>query len=181
VVLSIGAFGWGIVTYARMDDLEDQNAMLSADATAQALVAAEAGAERDALSEAVESQEAVLQIALQPDARSTQLAGTAMAPDASGSCVWSLSTGSGALVARGLPPTTGNHAYVMWIVYENEWLDAGHFTVGDDGEARLVMTRWGRGGNEDLGDFGGFAVTLEPMSGTPDGHGETVMTSAPAE
>jgi hypothetical protein len=64
----------------------------------------------------------------------------------------------------------------MWIVYERKWLEAGDFTVDDDGEGRLVMDTWG-GDGDDWGAFEGFAVTIEPASGATAGHGETIMRS----
>ena len=64
----------------------------------------------------------------------------------------------------------------MWIVYENHWLDAGHFAVDDGGQGRLLMTEWGRGGNDAWGEFEGFAVTVEAAGSVR--RGDTVMASA---
>jgi hypothetical protein len=178
VVLGIGAMSWGVITQVRVNDLEDRNAALSADATAQSGQFGEALATQAQLSQTIETQDAVLEIVMQPDAQRTEMIGTDKAPSAGGRCVWSGTLSSGALIVAGLPAAPDS-VYTMWIVYENEWLDAGRFTVDDEGEGRLLMTRWGRGDNDDLGEFGGFAVTVAPSSAAPSARGETVMVSAP--
>jgi hypothetical protein len=178
VALGIGAMSWGAITQVRVNDLEDRNAAISAGATAQSEDFGQTLATQAQLSQTIETQDAVLEIVMQPDVQRTELVGTANAPAASGRCVWSRALSSGALIVGGLPAAPEGSVYTMWIVYEREWLDAGRFTVDDDGQGRLLMTRWGRGDNDDAGAFGGFAVTVAPASDAPSIRGETVMVSA---
>jgi hypothetical protein len=179
VALGLGATAWAAVTQVRMNHLEDRNAALSADATAQAEAFVQAVAAQEELTDTVETQDAVLEIVLEPDAQRTELVGTASAPDASGRCIWSRARSSGALVVSGLPPAPEGSVYTMWIVYENEWLDAGEFDVDDTGHGRLLMTTWGSR-NDEWGAFEGFAVTVEPATGEATVRGDEVMRSVVA-
>jgi hypothetical protein len=178
LVVGVGATAWGVLTQVRMNDLEDRNAAISADATAQSEQFGETVAVQSHLSETVETQNAILEIVLEPDVQRTELLGTAIAPSASGRCVWSRAQASGALLVDGLPALPKDAVYAMWIVYENKWLDAGRFSVDTQGHGQLLMREWGRSGNDDWGAFEGFAVTVEPASGDAPERGDTVMASA---
>lgn len=178
LVVGVGATAWGVLTQVRMNDLEDRNAAISADATAQSEQFGETVAVQSHLSDTVETQNAILEIVLEPDVQRTELLGTPMAPSATGRCVWSRARASGALLVDGLPALPAGSVYAMWIVYESKWLDAGRFTVGADGHGQLLMREWGRSGNDDWGAFEGFAVTVEPASGEAPKRGDTVMASA---
>lgn len=181
VIGGVAAASWGAITQLRMNDLEDRNAALSAGATAQSEQFVQAVADQEQLSESLRAQDAALAVALEPDAQRTEMVGTAMAPDASGNCIWSSARASGALVVSGLPAPPHGSVYTMWIVYENEWLDAGDLTLDEGGEGRLLMQ--GPSGNRagDWGAFEGFAVTMEPADGSGDTRGATVMRSAPPD
>lgn len=181
VVIGIGATSWAALTQVRINDLEDRNAALSADATSQSQQVGATVATQAELSETVDTQNAVLEIVMEPDVQRTELLGTSMAPTASGRCVWSRAQASGALIVNGLPALTEGSVYAMWIVYENHWLDAGRFGVGNDGQGRLLMNEWGRGGNDQWGAFEGFAVTVEPATGESSERGRTVMRSVVGE
>lgn len=176
VVGVVGAGSWAVVTQSRVDDLEGQNATLSAGATAQARAFGEVSALEAQHSDTIATQDAMLEIVLQPDAQRTDLVGTEKAPGATGRCVWSQARESGALLVDGLPQPREGAVYTMWIVYERKWLEAGDFTVDDDGDGRLVMDAWGDDGG-DWGAFEGFAVTTEPATGASGDHGEPVMRS----
>jgi hypothetical protein len=180
-IIGTTATAWAVLTQVRMNDLEDRNAAISADATLQAEQFGETVAVQSQLSDTVETQNAILEIVLEPDVQRTELMGTSRAPAATGRCVWSRARASGALIVDGLPPPPSGSVYAMWIVYEREWLDAGRFTVDEDGQGHLLMREWGRSGNDDWGDFEGFAVTVEAASAEPSERGDTVMASVPAD
>ena len=173
---AVAAGSWAAVTQSRVSDLQGQNATLSAGATAQSRAFDEVSALEATHSETIATQDAMLEVVLQPDAQRTDLVGTEKAPGATGRCVWSQARESGALLVDGLPQPHEGAVYTMWIVYERKWLEAGDFTVDDDGEGRLVMNAWG-GDNADWGAFEGFAVTAEPASGTSGNRGDTIMRS----
>ncbi|HET6615976.1 MAG TPA: anti-sigma factor [Dehalococcoidia bacterium] len=179
VVGAAGAASWAAVTQSRVNDLEGQNATLSAGATAQSRAFEEVSALEANHSQTIATQDAMLEVVLQPDAQRTDLVGTAMAPEATGRCVWSQARESGALLVDGLPQPREGAVYTMWIVYERKWLEAGDFTVDNDGTGRLVMDAWGGDGDDgdDWGAFEGFAVTTEPASGTSGDRGDTIMRS----
>lgn len=176
----LGAFTWGAVMQDRAGDLETANARMTSDATSQSLevaglrtqvVGASASVERALNS--VDTQSTVIDIVLQSDVVSYNLAGSPSAPSASARCVWSRGTSTGALVARNLPPPADGYSYHMWIVYEREWVSAGAFDVDDEGRGYLVMKKiWQE--RPDAGSFEGFAVTMEATD-TPAVQSEAVV------
>lgn len=184
VVLGVGAFSWGAMTQMQVNDLRSQNDELAADATAQArdlfVVRAdlfEATNVTSGLSETVETQDAVIDLVLQPDVQRTELVGTAEAPNASGRCVWSRAQALGAFIASNLPPAPLGFVYKMWIVYERDWVGAGSVDVDEAGRGRLIM-RGAWGASAGMGALLGFAVTLEPADGSTSGdRGKLVMSS----
>jgi hypothetical protein len=183
VIVGVSAVAWGTFMQTRVNDLEDRNTAIGADATAQAgqLVSVrselwEATSAAIELQETVDTQNAVIEISLQPDATVTELEGTATAPSARGRCVWSRAEALGAFVGKDLPRPSEGYAYRMWLVYENEWLDGGSFDVDEDGTARLVVRR-PEGDHGDIGPFLGFVVTLEPLTGTDERRGAMVLES----
>jgi len=180
LVGAIGLASWTAVTQSRVDDLEGRNARLSASSTEQARAFQDASETEARLSQTIATQDAVLEIVLQPDLQRTELVGTEKAPGASGRCVWSSGREVGAMLVDGLPHTPDDAVYTMWIVYEREWLEAGDFTVDDGGEGRLVMDAWGAD-SDDWGAFEGFAVTVEPASGAAAQRGDTIMRSVLAD
>lgn len=168
VVLGVGAAAWASIMQFQVNDLEDRNAAISSDATAQAQEFDAVSARQREFQEIIETQDTVINVVLQPDARRTELLGTAVAPGSSAQCVWSREHSLGALVVSGLPQPDEGEIYKMWVVYENAPIDAGSFDVDERGNGRLIMEGiWG--GGEDWGEFLGFAVTVErsPEVDTP--------------
>jgi len=176
VVLGVGAAAWAGAMQFRVNDLEDENATISADATVQAQEFEAVSVRQRELQEIIETQDTVINVVLQPDARRTELTGTAMAPGASAHCVWSRAQSLGALVVSGLPQPDEGEVYKMWVVYENAPVDAGAFTVDERGSGRLIMEGIWDGG-EDRGDFVGFAVTVEPSPDADTPSDEMVLAS----
>jgi hypothetical protein len=181
-IVAVAAGGWAIYAQTRMNDVEDDNARLSADATvtAEELAAArvelvESASASRTLASTVETQNQVLNIAFQPDVVWTTLDSTGDAPGATGRCVWSQRQELGAFLADNLPAPPHGQAYRMWVVYERKWIGGGTVTVDDQGSGQLIIKRvWAK---EDYGAFEGYAVTLEPIEGSPMRTGEVVLAS----
>lgn len=179
------AFAWGFVMQRRVDTLEQHNAALRTDATAQS---AELATVRTGLSKATEFstslagtvsvQDAIVDLVTEPDVRRTVMTGTAMAPDATGRYMWSPSREAGALVANNLPPLAAGQAYEMWVVYPDKtWVSGGQFTPDSSGVARLVVKP---AAHDEPGEAAPawFCVTIEPAGGA-DESGPMVLRSAP--
>jgi hypothetical protein len=182
LVFAIGAAGWAIHAQTRMNDLESEQARISADATAASQMVAsqeielrEAAASWEDLAQTIETQNQVLEIAFEPDVVWTTLEATEEAPGATGRCVWSRAQSHGAFIADNLPGPPPGQAYRMWLVYERKWVNAGTIEVDDEGRGHLIMKRvWT---DDDYGPFTGYAVTLEPVEGSSPRSGDIMLTS----
>lgn len=179
ILFGAGAMVWGGYLQTQVSDLQDRNASIGAGATAQSNQFAtmrtelvQASAQNVSLAT---NQDAVLEIVSQPDVRRMPMSGTSVAPSASGRYIWSRAGGLGALVASNLPPLPEGRSYCMWIVYQNAWVVGGLFTVDDTGAGRLIVRD--PGDTADPGAFRGFAVTVEPSTGTTKHTGATVLQS----
>lgn len=179
IVFGMGALAWGGYLQTQVSSLHDREARSRTDATAQSN---EFATMRTELVQASASnvslagnQDAVLEIVSQADVKRLPMEGTAAAPAARGRYIWSRAGGLGALVASTLPPLPEGRSYCMWIVYEKAWIFGGLFDVDDSGSGRLIVRDFGDG--QDHGAFRGFAVTVEPSSGTKERTGAMVMQS----
>jgi endonuclease/exonuclease/phosphatase (EEP) superfamily protein YafD len=172
VVLAVGGLGWGVLMQRQVDDLRGQaaNARAGATRTAQQLAAAQQEQQQLA-----SWQEGMLLISTQADVERSDLAGTALAPSAAGTYVWSAHQAMGALLATGLPALPEGRAYRFWFIYEGTWEDAGTAHVDADGHAQLIVHRDEL--NEGAGKLRGFAVTIEPSSSTGERTGAMVLQS----
>jgi len=181
-VISIAAVSWGAVMQLQADDLRDGRSALAAGATAQSTDLAavhtqvvELAIERNDLDETIETQNAILEVALRQDVEWTVLEGTEFAPGASARCAWSRTLGLGALIAENLPLPPSGKAYHMWLVYESGWVNAGRFIVDSEGRGRLVVRRvWSE---ESPGKLAGFAVTMEDAAEPTRPSDQLVLTS----
>jgi hypothetical protein len=169
--------GWGVYSQNQVDDLEGENAVFAADATAQANRFATVNTQliitqQDA-HDLAEKSDAVTDIVDQPDAVRLQLDGTAAAPQASGRYVWSRMAGAGALVVKDLAPLPIDKAYCLWLIYEGDWVLAGQFGVGEDGTGRLIVDEVNI--PPDAGPLRAFAVSIEPAGDVTQHTGDTVL------
>jgi len=179
------AFVWGFAMQRRVDTLEQHNASLRTDATAQSAELAtvrtdlsKATAFSAGLADTVGVQDAIVDLVTEPDVRRTVMTGTTMAPGATGRYMWSPSREAGALVATNLPQLDAGQAYEMWVVYpDRTWVSGGQFTADASGAARLVVKP---AGNDEPGDAkpAWFCVTIEPAGGAGE-NGPMVLRSAP--
>jgi hypothetical protein len=178
-MFGVAALGWGGYLQTRVNDLQNREARIGADATAQSSQFATMRTELVQASTTNVSlrgdQDAVLDIVSRPDLQRLPMSGTTDAPSASGRYIWSRSGGLGALVASGLPALPAGQSYCMWVVYEKAWIRGGAFDVDQTGAGRLIVH--GLGGGQDNGAFRGFAVTIEPSAGTAQHTGATVLES----
>lgn len=176
-----GTVAWGIVMQRRVSDVEGRNTTLRVDATAQA---GELAAVRNELEQmnafnaqmasTMTTQDAIIDVVTQPDARRTAMVGTAAAPKASGRYLWSPGQEMGALIASGLPPLGPGQTYEMWVVYPGGWVSGGSFSVDASGTGRLVVRPREQGEAGEAPSW--FCVTLETAGSTE--RGPMVLRSA---
>lgn len=181
VAVVIAVFAWGLVMQRRVDRLDDRNAALRADATAQSDALARMHTELQQMTDfntrlagTVDTQDAILDIVTQADVRRTPMTGTAAAPGASARYLWSPTQEAGALVARGLPALGEGQAYQMWVVYPGMWVSGGTFTVDASGAGRLVV-RVAEQGEPAGAAPSWFCVTVEPAGGATARTGAMVL------
>ena len=168
--IAVAAISWGTVMQLRSGDLEGDRNQLRVSATEQAgqFSALRADLDKtytqqDVLAQTIATQNEVLDVVFEPDVQWTTLDGTTIAPAATARCAWSRQKALGAMIAENLPLPPEGKSYMMWLIYESEWLSAGQVQVDDQGRGRLVMRKfWG---GEDHGRLVGFAVTLEDSRG----------------
>ncbi len=180
--ISVAAVSWGIVMQMRVDDLRDDRSGLAADATAQSSElagmntrVADLASARDEREKTIETQNAILDVALRQDVEWTVLEGTAIAPGASARCAWSRTMALGAFIAENLAPAPSGKAYHMWLIYENAWVSGGRFDVDSEGRGHLVLRRvWSE---ESPGTLIGFAVTMEEVADPTRPSDQLVLTS----
>lgn len=185
VAAVIGVFAWGIVMQRRVDRLDERNATLRTDATAQSSELAKVHTELQQMTDfnarlagTVGTQDAILDIVTQPDVRRTPMTGTAAAPRASARYLWSPAQEAGALMAQDLPPLGAGQTYQMWVVYADNWVGGGGFTVDASGAGRLVVRTAERG--EPAGAAPSwFCVTIEASGAT--GHTGTMVLRGSAQ
>jgi anti-sigma factor RsiW len=181
---SAGVLTWGILMQRRVDDLESQNASVSAGATEEAGQLAQVRADLQQMTDfnaklasTVSTQDAVVDVVSQPDVRRAPMAGTSAAPSASGRYLWSPSEDLGALVTSNLPALPEGKVYRMWVVYAGKWVAGGDFTVDASGRGRLVVRP------DDAGEPSGasplwFCVTVEAAGSGPAKPGQMMLRSA---
>ena len=174
-VVSAGAVTWGVVMQRQVNDLRGQRVTARADATRLAQQLATTQQQQQELSS---WQDGMLLISSQADVERSDLSGTALAPSARGSYVWSAKEAMGALLATGLPQLPEGQAYRFWFVYDTgRWEDAGTVALDASGHAQLIVRR-SEAGEADDGKLSGFALTIEPMGSGGDRTGAMVLQSS---
>jgi len=183
VVALAGVSAWTAVMQSRVHDLENRNAVIRAEATAQAGQMAAVRADLAKLTDSttrlasdVSTQQAIVDVVSQPDVQRVSLAGTGAAPQATAQYLWSPAKDAGALMANRLPPLADGKSYQMWEVYGRSWESAGAFSVDASGSGRLLVTS--RAADDSAGASPSwFCVTIEPSGGSPPRTGEIVLTT----
>lgn len=141
------AWGWGV--QQSVTRLEQRNAELTAvvesDAKqiAQLVVAAGAGFTGEGLRRQIEdtreSQQVMLAVTTDPQARNSPLLPTPSGHDAHGRYVWSESATAGVVVAKDLPPLPFGSVYQAWLLQGSTAVSAGTFTPDEQGSAEVVL------------------------------------------
>lgn len=108
-----------------------------------------------------------------PDARTLQLSGTSVAPQAHANLAYDKQTGRAILYAVNLPPAPTGKAYQIWYIADGKPLPGKVFKADTQGRATLRDNIPAEGRNATL-----FAVTLEPEQGTTAPTGEKYLLSA---
>ena len=112
-----------------------------------------------------------LQAAPKSDAlQVVNLAGTDIAPDATGMVIISLDGEHGTLVVDRLPSLNPELQYQLWLIKDGERTNGGVFSVGPSGYASLWV-----GAPIPLGDYDAFGITIEPAGGSPGPTGDKVL------
>jgi anti-sigma-K factor RskA len=104
------------------------------------------------------------------DFRVVTLAGTDMAPDASGMLVMSHDGNLGTLVVDGLQTLDQAHQYQLWLIHDGSRDSGGVFSVSKEGYGALTVAA-----EQPLNIYSALGITVEPRGGSPGPTGEKVM------
>ncbi len=102
--------------------------------------------------------------------RVARLAGTDVAPGATGTLVLSVDGTHGTLVVDGLTPLDENQAYQLWLIKDGKRTDGGLIPINRNGYGALWVSS-----PEPLSNYQSFGVTVEPAGGSPGPTGEKVL------
>ncbi len=143
------ALAWGWRVEQSVTRLEQRNAELTAvvesDAkqVAQLVVAAGAGFTGEGLKRQIEdtqeTQQVMLAVTTDPQARNSPLLPTPSGHDAHGRYVWSESATAGVVVAKDLPPLPFGSVYQAWLLQGTTAVSAGTFVPDENGSAEVVL------------------------------------------
>jgi anti-sigma-K factor RskA len=98
------------------------------------------------------------------------LAGTEVAPDATGTLVISADGEYGTLVVDGVPPLDADHEYQLWLIRDGQRTSGGVFAVNDEGYGALWISS-----PEPLSSYPSFGITVEPAGGSTGPTGDKVL------
>jgi anti-sigma factor RsiW len=175
LVLGLGA--WAAFLQSEVNDLRDDRASFSADATAQSVRFATVSTQLIGLSEQRREEllatDVITEIVSQEDVTRLAMSGTEDSPDATGRYVWSRTAGMGALVARDLPQLPEGKQYCLWVVYEHDWVVGGLFDVEADGSGRVIVRELEV--DDAAGRLEGFVVTVEDEGPVANHTGAAVL------
>jgi hypothetical protein len=177
LVATLGLAGWSSYLQVQVRDLRGDNRAASTAMAQTSEQLASVRAQLAAATEAQSMQDALIGIIAEPDMQWSELSGTRNAPTATARYWWSAREAMGALIATDMPPLPADQAYQLWFVYDTKWESAGTFQVDSSGQGRLVVKR-DENGEEDGAKLEGFAVTVEPASGTETRTGAMVLASS---
>lgn len=149
VAVAIGGIAWAIMLSAQVDRLRQDNAILAelsqldveqrADLLRLRGDVNSARTEQGRMSRRLEEYSTLLTIALDPELIPSDLQGTALAPGANCSYVWSTKQGSGALTCRDLPQAAAGLNYELWAIKGEKTIPVGSFLPRGDGTAALLV------------------------------------------
>jgi anti-sigma-K factor RskA len=132
VLLLAAVLTFGIMMSQQIDDLQEENAGL----VAQASLASE---EDEKLMNLVKEQRSVSYILASTDRQVSLIQGPAAEPEAQGMLMLSSEVGPGVLMAKGLEPAPTGKAYYVWLVRNGERVTVGSFTVDESGWGMVTL------------------------------------------
>jgi len=143
-------FGWQL---AQQRQVADQHAREAVQADAQ--------------------RRAVVQLIAQRDGLLIRLQGTGAARDAHGAIIVDPSSNTALIAVEGLPRPSPGQAYVVWLVRDGQYRQAGILPVDERGHAELFLSP-----REALRTFEALAITLEnsPQVAAPNGQPVALAT-----
>jgi len=119
------------------------------------------------LSDQLEKEKMITTFLSNPDVRVTMLAGTPKSPGSSGKMIWDPKEKRALFYASHLPAAPSGKTYQLWIIAQNKPVDAGVFSVDQNGNGFLKIDLLSEADKAQK-----FAVTLEPAGGVPQPTGE---------
>lgn len=102
--------------------------------------------------------------------RRVRLAGTEIAPEASGIIYISADGNSGTLIVDRLPPLGADQQYQLWLIRNGERASGAVFSVNEQGYRGLEIES-----ALPLKDYESFGITIEPSGGSPGPTGQRVL------
>lgn len=110
----------------------------------------------------------------QPQAmRTVTLAGTAVAPDATGLIIISLNGKHGTLVVDRLPTLDPEREYQLWLIQDGQRTSGAVFSVSQTGYGSVWVSS-----PQPLSSYSSFGITIEPAGGSPGPTGDKVLGGA---
>jgi anti-sigma-K factor RskA len=100
------------------------------------------------------------------------LAGTEVAPEATGLIIVSVDGEHGTLVVDRLPQLGTEQEYQLWLIQDGQRTSGGVFSVGPDGYGSVWVSS-----PQPLSSYSAFGITIEPKGGSPGPTGERVLGS----
>ena len=132
VLLLAAVLTFGIMVSRQIDDLQEENAGL----VAQASIASE---EDEKLMDMVKEQRSVSYAVAATDRQVSLIQGPEAEPGAQGMLMLSSKVGSGVLMTKGLDPPSTGKAYYVWLVRNGERVTVGSFTVDEFGWGMVTL------------------------------------------
>ncbi|HTL70365.1 MAG TPA: anti-sigma factor [Candidatus Eisenbacteria bacterium] len=128
-----------------------------------------------ALRAELEATKGTLKLLTNPHAQVVRLDGLKAAPQAVGTLIWDAKWKKGFFLGQNLPETPIGKVYELWAIEDGKPLAAGTFSAGPSGRAMHEMPDLPEDMKVDT-----FAVTIEPVGGTPQPTGAMVLLGKPA-
>jgi anti-sigma-K factor RskA len=102
--------------------------------------------------------------------RAVTLAGTQVAPGATGLVILSLDGRHGTLVVDGLPTLDPERQYQLWLIRDGQRTSGAVFSVSSDGYGSVWVSS-----PLPLSSYSAFGITIEPAGGSPGPTGDKVL------
>ncbi len=125
-----------------------------------------------ALSQSLVDQGWLVSYLLDDEVDKFSIAGTEGSPGSSGQLLLRENGADGILLVSDLSPLAADQTYQFWAINSETAVDAGLFTIGEDGIGILRVDL-----DEPIENFEAIGVSIEPAGGSSEPTGEIVMLS----